>query len=152
MESMMAIPFNRYFDTFQLVMLVLFLVTFYGRTLYLRVVKGINPIALGGQKGGLRLLVELAFPVWLVLWIVEVLWAALHLNFHILLPFLDTRLFGWLPLQITGVLLNLFGYGLFVASLISFGDSWRVGVDEKQPGALVTTGVYTISRNPIFVF
>jgi protein-S-isoprenylcysteine O-methyltransferase Ste14 len=34
--------------------------------------------------------------------------------------------------------------------LISFGKSFRVGIDEEQPGALITTGVFAISRNPIY--
>ena len=38
-----------------------------------------------------------------------------------------------------------------VASLVSFGDSLRVGIDENKPDKLVTTGMFAISRNPIYV-
>ena len=37
------------------------------------------------------------------------------------------------------------------ASLMSFGDSFRVGIDEETPHKLVTTGMFSISRNPIYV-
>jgi len=41
---------------------------------------------------------------------------------------------------------------LFAMAFLSFGDSWRVGFDTKTPGALVTTGVFAVSRNPIYLF
>lgn len=39
---------------------------------------------------------------------------------------------------------------IFVAQ-IQMGASWRVGVPEEGPGALVAHGLYRWSRNPIFV-
>ncbi len=53
---------------------------------------------------------------------------------------------GW-----AGVALCLTGLALFLASLISFGKSFRVGIDQGRPGSLVKTGVFAISRNPIYV-
>lgn len=52
---------------------------------------------------------------------------------------------GWI-----GAALCLLGLLLFVFGLISFGRSFRVGIDEEHPGALVTSGVFAISRNPIY--
>ena len=39
----------------------------------------------------------------------------------------------------------------FFATLKSFGDSFRVGIDEKHPDKLVTSGMFALSRNPIYV-
>jgi len=50
-----------------------------------------------------------------------------------------------------GVVLCLAGLALLLASLISFGKSFRVGIDANQPDALVTTGVFALTRNPIYV-
>ncbi len=66
------------------------------------------------------------------------------------LPQLGTELFrnefvGWI-----GVVFCLLGLLLFLYSLISFGKSFRVGIDEDNPGSLITTGAFAISRNPIY--
>jgi protein-S-isoprenylcysteine O-methyltransferase Ste14 len=50
-----------------------------------------------------------------------------------------------------GVLLCLAGLVMLFLSLVSFGRSFRVGIDQDHPDKLVTTGVFAISRNPIYV-
>jgi protein-S-isoprenylcysteine O-methyltransferase Ste14 len=36
-------------------------------------------------------------------------------------------------------------------SLVSFGKSFRVGIDQHHSDELVTTGIFAYSRNPIYV-
>lgn len=67
------------------------------------------------------------------------------------LPTLGTELFHNETIAWIGVGLCLFGLVLFLLSLISFGKSFRVGIDEDHPNALVTTGTFALSRNPISV-
>ena len=50
-----------------------------------------------------------------------------------------------------GVLLCLAGLFLLFLSLISFGNSFRVGIDPDRPDKLVTTGIFAFCRNPIYV-
>ena len=50
-----------------------------------------------------------------------------------------------------GVLLCLAGLTLLFLSLVSFGKSFRVGIDSDRPDKLITTGVFAFSRNPIYV-
>ena len=44
------------------------------------------------------------------------------------------------------------GVLILILALLSFGNSWRIGIDTRTPGQLVTTGIFAFSRNPIFVF
>ena len=50
-----------------------------------------------------------------------------------------------------GVALLFAGMTIFGLALLSFRSSWRVGIDKKAPGQLVTTGIFALSRNPIFL-
>lgn len=50
-----------------------------------------------------------------------------------------------------GALFCLLSVAFMMASIVSFGASFRVGIDADRPGGLVTTGVFSITRNPIYV-
>jgi len=50
-----------------------------------------------------------------------------------------------------GALFCLAGLALLLWTLISFGRSFRVGIDQDRPDRLITTGSFAISRNPIYV-
>lgn len=60
--------------------------------------------------------------------------------------FFRSDVIAWL-----GVLLCLAGLLFMLLSLVSFGTSFRVGIDTDQPDRLVTTGVFALTRNPIYV-
>jgi len=143
---------RNFFDYFQIGSVITFLVILVGRASYLRLSRNINPIAIGGGKKGLALAVELISFGGFAVWMTEIFLYALHSNFRIFPAPLDTLLFDAIPLKFIGVALVTFGLIIFVLAFVSFGDSWRVGFDVKTPGALVTTGLFAFTRNPIYVF
>lgn len=142
----------KFFDYFQIMSLFFFLFVFVGRTLYLRFSQNINPITLGAGKKGLQRIVEFSFFVGLLIWMAEVLLYSLHTEFYIFPLPLRTQLIDSLLAKLIGLILVIIGFIIFIRSLISFGNAWRVGIDEKTPGGLITTGIFAFSRNPIFIF
>lgn len=140
-----------FFDYFQIVSLVIFLFILVGKILYLRLSRNVNPIAIGGGKKGVVLVLELISVAGLMVWIVEVLLYAFQAAFRIFPSPLDRQLVSSQPVKLIGVALVCLGLAIFAMAYVSFGDSWRVGFDVKNPGELVTNGIFSISRNPIYL-
>jgi len=66
------------------------------------------------------------------------------------LPKLGSMLFESWFVSWIGAAICIVGLIIFLISMISFGKSFRVGLDEQHPGKLITTGVFAYSRNPIY--
>lgn len=56
-----------------------------------------------------------------------------------------------IALRIAGVILTALGVIVFIMSVIQMKDNWRAGVQREEKTSLVTTGIYSISRNPAFL-
>ena len=60
----------------------------------------------------------------------------------------------WLENQIVqfvGIGLLLLSLGWTVTAQIQVGNSWRIGIDEEKKTALMQSGLFRFSRNPIFL-
>ncbi|OIN81050.1 methyltransferase family protein [Mycobacterium malmoense] len=53
-------------------------------------------------------------------------------------------------IQVVGVVVATAGIAATVYAQLEMGDSWRIGVDEKETTTLVRTGVFGRIRNPIY--
>jgi protein-S-isoprenylcysteine O-methyltransferase Ste14 len=60
--------------------------------------------------------------------------------------FFHSEIIAWM-----GVAFCAVGLVLMLLGLVSFGKSFRVGIDTERSGQLVTSGVFAFSRNPIYV-
>ena len=61
-------------------------------------------------------------------------------------PFWRGAAAGWVGLLLCAA--SVVGFGL---TLVGFGTSFRVGIDEDKPDALVTRGMFAVSRNPLYL-
>jgi protein-S-isoprenylcysteine O-methyltransferase Ste14 len=89
---------------------------------------------------------DFLIPPFALLYIYIVLSNAFNLPRVTTQVFFYSNLISWF-----GVGLCLAGLLLLLWSLISFGQSFRVGIDANQPDKLITNGAFGFSRNPIYV-
>ncbi len=138
---------------YQVIMLTLLYLTLTARSIMLYLKDGINPFVLGKGKKGFDTFLELLFIAGLLTWSYEIIAIIFNVDFH-LIPIKPAYeiIYKNSLLDISGALLIIIGYVLFLLSLIAFGNSWRVGIDNSNPGKLATRGIYSITRNPIFLF
>ena len=61
-------------------------------------------------------------------------------------PFWKSAVPGWI-----GLGLCVLAVVMFILTLVSFGESFRVGIDENVPAPLKTGGTFAISRNPLYL-
>ena len=54
-------------------------------------------------------------------------------------------------LRIIGLIILAFGVIAFTVSVLQMKDNWRAGVQREEKTELVTTSIYSISRNPAFL-
>ncbi|HSV95570.1 MAG TPA: isoprenylcysteine carboxylmethyltransferase family protein [Spirochaetota bacterium] len=140
-----------FFDVFQLTMMGLFLLVFGGRTAIMSI-RGTRVIVLGTGKSGFGAVLEVVFLAGLCAWCWEVVAQSLGHEARLLPETLYVPVIEHPALSIAGAVMIGAGFIVFIWALVSFGASWRVGIDTRRPGDLITHGAFSISRNPIFLF
>ena len=122
--------------------LCLFFMLFFSRIFMLKR-RGIKVFVFGKTHKSDFLLI----PIMLLLVYVTVA-SSLSLPFpHFLLKTLiENNFLVW-----AGIFINVMGIICFALSLKAFGKSFRVGIDIEKPDKLITTGMFSISRNPIYL-
>lgn len=138
------------FDYLQVITLIIFLLVFFGKTIWLRR-KGTKVFVIGSGKKGFTALLEKSFLIFFPIWLIEIGIHSLHIDIQFLPLVLVKQIFKNQIIQFAGAFIISAGLFVFCLALISFKSSWRVGIDTVAPGDLITTGVFSISRNPIFL-
>lgn len=95
--------------------------------------------AYGVVSKGFRLLILALFAV-----LIAALW--MPVDQFGPLPWLDHAV-----VRIAGIVLMVGSLILIVVAQAQMGRSWRIGIDTGRATSLVQTGVFSLSRNPIFL-
>ena len=81
---------------------------------------------------------------------------ALKITTYLILPIQIISIFlyaGMMPtvLRSVGIVVNAIGVLVFILSVVQMKDNWRAGVQREDKTELVTTGIYSVIRNPAFL-
>ena len=139
-----------FFDYFQIALIAVIVCVIGFKAIYLRITTGINPIVVARTEGAWRIVEFFALAA-LISWAVEVILHASHSRFDFAPEPVEVALLHLQLVKTLGVVVACVGVLIFVLAFFSFGDSWRIGIDRKTAGQLVTGGVFSLSRNPIYV-
>jgi protein-S-isoprenylcysteine O-methyltransferase Ste14 len=129
-------------------LIIYFLLVFVLRSLLLWEKTGINPLTFNkiddahGYNGKIFSLISILELIVVGIYAFKIEW------YQYLLPF-------W---YLENDTLSKVGWGFLIISLIvvwiaqsQMANSWRIGIDEKNKTKLITKGLFSISRNPIFL-
>lgn len=114
---------------------VTFGVFYVGNLILIKRKEGVKAFVLGKNKKDIEVYVKASTGIWCVTWLYYGIFGTYLSNI-------------W---TVLGVILLILGVSLFIGSMVSMGNSWRVGVDEQTTTALVNKGLFKISRNPTFL-
>ena len=129
-------------------LVVYFAVAFVWRSVVVYKTTGINPYVLGGSDNAYDYIGVVFRMTFLAIVGVIILFAASANLYDYAAPL------RWLEVDFV----RWFGLVLLVASLVwtaiaqfQMGASWRIGIDKKNRTELVEKGLFSVSRNPIFL-
>jgi protein-S-isoprenylcysteine O-methyltransferase Ste14 len=123
-----------------------------GKTFYLRKKEKLNTIMLRiGRRGKNGFLSTLSVLV-VNIWIACLLLYLLNASFYKWLSVLEVKAIDNIWVKITGLLVLVLAFTIFIMAQIALGNSWRLGIDRTNPGKLVTGNIYNFSRHPIYLF
>ena len=141
-----------FYDIFLLTSLGVFFILFGGRSLSIKLKKKINPIKIHFKKNGKKRTLEIAVFLIVNLFVIEAVLYSISSGFRIFPYTLNLRIFEYTAFKIAGIVFIIIGFIFFGKALSDLGYSWRLGIDDKNPGNLITRGIYSLSRNPIYIF
>lgn len=136
----------------QLALIGIFLSLIMGKSFYLRKKEKINTFLVIGRISSIQTITSLSSFILTTLFLFTLIFYLINKDFEAFLSPLYLSILDYVSVKISGLSLVLLGFIIDITALINLGDSWRVGIDANNPGELVTRGVYSISRHPIYIF
>jgi protein-S-isoprenylcysteine O-methyltransferase Ste14 len=109
---------------------------------------GINPMTFGKDDNAHDFIGRWMKGITALLAAVILLFSFVPGWYSYLLPFWYLEHTGF---KITGLTVIHLSLGWIMLAQYQMNNSWRIGIDQQHPTELVTTGLFRISRNPVFV-
>ena len=109
---------------------------------------GINPVTFGKSENA-HDYIGFVMKILIALLFFSVLMFSIFQKFYLYLcpiHFLQNSI-----VQLIGLVLIHFSLIWISVAQFQMSNSWRIGIDENNRTELVTTGIFSISRNPIFL-
>lgn len=139
----------RLINYISLVLLILFLVSYFLKLIILKKKDKIKANVLG--KAGkdkkihfAEVFVKISSFAGVIVWGLETAFSSFLAKFT-----------GWFYLSkgyiYIGLSMMALGVLFFILAVVFMKNSWRVGIDKQTKSALITDGIYRFSRNPAFV-
>ena len=125
-----------------------FCAAFFWRSFIIWKKTGVNPVVFKGSDDAhdfIGRLFKLLFALVVTVVLAYSFWPGLY-RYSVPIEWLEHVWLKWI-----GVALLLVSFGWTVLAQAQMGESWRIGIDEKHETALVQSGVFGLSRNPIFL-
>ena len=129
-------------------LLAYFIAAFFWRSYLVWKKTGVNPVVFKGTDSAHDFVGRIFKALFVVIVAIVIIYAFIPSASQYVIPIHS--------LERTSV--RLTGFILLIASLVwtvvaqaQMGNSWRIGIDTEQRTELVQTGVFRLSRNPIFV-
>ena len=113
--------------------------------------RGVHVVAIDWQRSLWEQLADALLIVLIFSWAYEAVAYSWPLRSHVFPAWLAPVVVDSVVPKVLGVLVVCAGLLVFALALWVFADSWRIGIDRNTAGALVTGGIFTWTRNPIYI-
>lgn len=137
-----------FFDIFPFAGFLLFSILILVKSILLKR-KGIRVSSKSGKSTKLKFILKPVSLIIIYVWMFEITKPVFHLS--ILPKVLSEPIFDSILLKVAGSILITISLLLLIATLVSFKNSLRFGLNSSNLGKLVTGGIFSVSRNPFFV-
>ena len=109
---------------------------------------GVNPVVFKGSDSAHDFIGRVFKALFALILAVVIVYAFIPGAYQYVMPIesLDRPAVQW-----TGLIFLLVSFVWTIVAQAQMGNSWRIGIDNEHSTALVHTGVFRLSRNPIFL-
>lgn len=108
---------------------------------------GINPMRFGKEDTTYNY-IGMVMKVLIAMLFIAVFQFSFNWNYEYVMPvwYIESQ-----ALQVLGLVLLHISLAWIIYAQFEMGKSWRIGIDTENETKLVTNGIFSISRNPIFL-